>query len=199
MFGLKRKENKPAADPQIRALPKSVYVPNGKDFVERLGVKQQIDSAEEMVNALCSGEREWLMNIPADEKRDPDIVIGRALRAALNLINKMEEQLSLFDRCESFDYSDLLEEPEPGYQLKVRRWGTKLPERSKWVVEKQTPEIDYALHQDGGWRNRREFRYSVCHLWFETKDDAILAMETRLKKDKELKSAVEHLISLSDL
>lgn len=43
---------------------------------------QKIEKAGEVVLELCSGKRKWLMSIPADPKRDCDLIISDALRAA---------------------------------------------------------------------------------------------------------------------
>lgn len=38
------------------------------------------DKAHKVVHGLCDGSIDWTMRIPADEGRDPDLVISKALR-----------------------------------------------------------------------------------------------------------------------
>lgn len=45
-----------------------------------------IDAAHEKVVALCTGAERWVMRVPADPSRDPDLVIGSALRAARKVV-----------------------------------------------------------------------------------------------------------------
>jgi hypothetical protein len=42
----------------------------------------KIDKALETVFDLCSGKQRWVMSVPAQPDRDPDLVISEALRAA---------------------------------------------------------------------------------------------------------------------
>lgn len=49
----------------------------------------KIDRAYDVVSALCEGEREWLMSIPARPDHDPDLIIGDALLAARNEIARL--------------------------------------------------------------------------------------------------------------
>jgi hypothetical protein len=48
-----------------------------------------LDAALDMVAALCSGEREWMMSIPAREDHDPDLVIGGAIRRAKHCVEAL--------------------------------------------------------------------------------------------------------------
>jgi len=42
------------------------------------------DRASKMVSDLCNGRKRWIMSIPVDEERDPDVVIGKAIRAGVD-------------------------------------------------------------------------------------------------------------------
>lgn len=49
--------------------------------------QEKVKAAHDMVSALCrprgsEGSREWVMSIPADRSRDPDLVIADGLSAA---------------------------------------------------------------------------------------------------------------------
>lgn len=64
---------------------RTVTAPDAADALAKIG------RALDMISALCQtrgtpGAREWLMSIPADKERDPDLVIGAALRAARKVI-----------------------------------------------------------------------------------------------------------------
>lgn len=53
----------------------------------------KIDRAYDVASALCEGEREWLMSIPARPDHDPDLIIGDALLAAGNEIARLTCEL----------------------------------------------------------------------------------------------------------
>lgn len=53
-------------------------------------IKARIEKAHDTVTKLCSGELKWTMRIPADEARDPDLIIGAALRDALKLVARLQ-------------------------------------------------------------------------------------------------------------
>lgn len=67
------------------------------------------DAAQAMIVALCKprgseGSREWVMSIPAREDRDPDLVIGNALRAMRTEIERLSRAsgpAAAEDRCQS--------------------------------------------------------------------------------------------------
>ena len=40
-----------------------------------------LNDADDMVEGLCQGEREWIMSIPARPHHDPDLVIGAGISA----------------------------------------------------------------------------------------------------------------------
>jgi len=47
-------------------------------------VKRLLDliaRGEKTIDALCSGKQRWVMNVPAEPDRDPDLVLSDALRA----------------------------------------------------------------------------------------------------------------------
>ena len=57
--------------------------------------KIKVDAAYKMVVALCQprgskGAREWIMSIPAEPERDPDLVIAAGLRAAEAEIKRLQ-------------------------------------------------------------------------------------------------------------
>lgn len=54
----------------------------------------KIDRAYDVVSALCEGEREWLMSIPARPDHDPDLIIGDALLVARNEIARLAAELA---------------------------------------------------------------------------------------------------------
>ncbi len=51
------------------------------------------DKAHKVVHGLCDGSIDWTMRIPADEERDPDLVISKALRLGSSLYALQEEVL----------------------------------------------------------------------------------------------------------
>lgn len=53
----------------------------------------KIDRAYDVASALCEGEREWLISIPARPDHDPDLIIGDALLAARNEIARLTAEL----------------------------------------------------------------------------------------------------------
>lgn len=62
--------------------------------------KVKVDAAHKMVHALCRprgspGSREWIMSIPAEPDRDPDLVIAAGLRAAEKEIERLQTALAL--------------------------------------------------------------------------------------------------------
>lgn len=56
-------------------------------------VLAKIERANAMIRALCEGEREWIMRIPAQPDYDPDLVIGAALHAAEVEIARLTREL----------------------------------------------------------------------------------------------------------
>ena len=67
-----------------------------KEFGERL------DAAREMISNLCKprgteGAREWIMSIPADRARDPDLVISDALNCAEDLVKQQAADIEKLD------------------------------------------------------------------------------------------------------
>jgi hypothetical protein len=52
---------------------------------------KHIKAAHEVVSDLCHNKLQWIMHIPADPKRDPDLIIGQALRDADLLLSRIEE------------------------------------------------------------------------------------------------------------
>ncbi|MFZ3043713.1 MAG: hypothetical protein WA058_01220 [Minisyncoccia bacterium] len=47
-----------------------------------MDIIEQLEKAHKVVVELCDGTRKWIMHIPADVERDPDLIIGGALREA---------------------------------------------------------------------------------------------------------------------
>lgn len=62
-------------------------------------VLDKIKKAQKTVVALCHGDLEWIMSIPCNEDRDPDLVIGSALRTAKTEITQLRAQIKV---CENF-------------------------------------------------------------------------------------------------
>jgi hypothetical protein len=52
--------------------------------------KQHLDAAHKMVSLLCNGTKTWTMHVPVDERNDPDVVIGQALRDADRAVEMLE-------------------------------------------------------------------------------------------------------------
>ena len=52
--------------------------------------RSQIKAAMDEVDAICEGKRRWTMRVPAQEDRDSDLVIDRALIAAEKLAAEVE-------------------------------------------------------------------------------------------------------------
>jgi hypothetical protein len=53
-------------------------------------VRAAIDAAHTMVDDLCARRRDWVMHVPADANRDPDLVISRALTLAEVMLDRHE-------------------------------------------------------------------------------------------------------------
>lgn len=53
-------------------------------------LRERIEAAHRMVVALCKREREWMLSIPANPQRDPDIIIGDGLRAGRHALARAE-------------------------------------------------------------------------------------------------------------
>ncbi len=53
---------------------------------DKESVLEEIQKAQDMVHRMCAGKQKWVMSIPAQPERDPDLVIYRALTAARRLI-----------------------------------------------------------------------------------------------------------------
>ena len=47
-------------------------------------------AAWQIVNDLCAGKKRWVMSVPAEPDRDPDLVIG----AALDILRRLIEEKS---------------------------------------------------------------------------------------------------------
>lgn len=43
-------------------------------------IEERCEKADKVVNELCQGTRKWVMSVPANFERDPDLVIGNSLR-----------------------------------------------------------------------------------------------------------------------
>ena len=59
-------------------------------------IQQRHEAACQVVNELCSGDRKWLMSIPARPEYDPDLLISASLNdipALLEEIKKLEKEL----------------------------------------------------------------------------------------------------------
>ena len=54
----------------------------GPDMSDKESVLEGIQKAIDMVSALCAGKQKWILSIPPQPERDPDLVILRALTAA---------------------------------------------------------------------------------------------------------------------
>lgn len=48
--------------------------------------QEHLNAAQDMLHALCNGERRWVMSIPARPDYDPDIIFGKALTSLSALI-----------------------------------------------------------------------------------------------------------------
>jgi hypothetical protein len=73
----------------VDAVVSAVEQPSDEDW------REKVRAAHAMVHALCQprgseGSREWIMSIPADESRDPDLVITHGLMAAEQRIEELE-------------------------------------------------------------------------------------------------------------
>ncbi len=53
-------------------------------------IAEQIQNANAVLYALCSGERKWTMSVPARLDYDPDLIIGAALHGAGELLADRE-------------------------------------------------------------------------------------------------------------
>ena len=53
--------------------------------------KEEIDAAHRIVADLCEAKVRWVMSVPANEKRDPYLIISKALNTASNLVSIIED------------------------------------------------------------------------------------------------------------
>jgi len=53
------------------------------------------EKAHKMVSDLCQGRKDWIMSIPVDEERDPDVVIGKAIMAGMKAQSDADRRLEL--------------------------------------------------------------------------------------------------------
>lgn len=56
---------------------------------EIVNILAALDKADTKLNALCQGTEKWRMSVPARLDDDPDLVIGRALSLARQLIERV--------------------------------------------------------------------------------------------------------------
>lgn len=67
------------------------------DFAEFSVMKDSLESistARKCVSDLCAGRKQWVMSVPVDEDRDPDVVIGSALREADAEIRRLRDTVA---------------------------------------------------------------------------------------------------------
>ncbi len=55
---------------------------------------EKIEKAHQIVSELCRGTLRWVMSVPADPNRDPDLIISSALLGARERITALEAQLA---------------------------------------------------------------------------------------------------------
>lgn len=65
--------------------------PSGREK-EIAAIRERYARARDMVAALCSGDRDWIMSIPARPDYDPDIVIADSLKDIMTLLTAYEVQ-----------------------------------------------------------------------------------------------------------
>lgn len=52
-------------------------------------LRGKLKAARDMVSALCHGDRQWTMSVPAQPNTDPDLVISDGLRAGSTLLSTL--------------------------------------------------------------------------------------------------------------
>ena len=68
-----------------------------------IDIIEQLEAAHKVVVELCNGTRTWTMSIPANVDRDPDLIIGGALREAQKTIAALRAEVErLRDTNERF-------------------------------------------------------------------------------------------------
>ena len=71
------------------------------------------ERAHEIVSGLCDGSIDWIMRIPADEDRDPDLVIGKALRLGIRLYALQKQSLEILHKeCASLAWVANMDDSE---------------------------------------------------------------------------------------
>jgi len=71
------------------------------------------ERAHEIMSGLCSGTIDWMMRIPADEARDPYLVIGKALRLGIRLYALQEQSLEILHKeCASLAWVANMDDSE---------------------------------------------------------------------------------------
>ena len=60
------------------------------------------EKAHKMVSDLCQGRKDWIMSIPVDEERDPDVVISKAIMAGMDAQAESDQRLELLKRFGEF-------------------------------------------------------------------------------------------------
>ncbi len=62
--------------------------------------KEIIEKAWQTVGDLCMGKQDWVMSIPVDKERDPDVIIADALKLSEELQETADRRLGLLRRYE---------------------------------------------------------------------------------------------------
>ena len=63
-------------------------------------IQQRHEAACQVVNELCSGDRKWLMSIPARPEYDPDLLISASLNDIPALLEKIKKlELDYANKC----------------------------------------------------------------------------------------------------
>lgn len=53
-------------------------------------IKQRYEAATDMVSDLCNGRKKWIMSVPAEADRDPDLVISHSLHDISDLLAEID-------------------------------------------------------------------------------------------------------------
>jgi hypothetical protein len=88
-------------------------------------IRDRVNKARKMVSDLCNKRREWIMSIPADRERDPDLVIADGLDAVEDLLEMIEEMRDCLEEfgqhqspCLLSFFSAGRNTPDGGYECK---------------------------------------------------------------------------------
>lgn len=121
---------------------------------DREAARRAIDTAHQMVAALCEGAREWVMSIPARPDHDPDLIIADGLEAgkkALSEIDRLRKEREDLVAAvnEHFRMRNEYRDRASRAEAKVEEMAKALRAARGWLAKVDAPNGDDFLNDDG--------------------------------------------------